>query len=139
MSAELTRSLALIPQRVENGVEWLDENYPSWVEHVDAWSLNMANGNRCVLGQLAASPLAADRVHEFAHANYLVGMCGYVLLAGSHDMGWEQPTQWGFGADNMLMGDDVAAYYGDLEARWFLTIIGRQRDRLAVSHAPEAA
>lgn len=41
-----------IEQRVQAGVEWLDENRPSWVEEIDLVELDMDSCNMCVLGQL---------------------------------------------------------------------------------------
>lgn len=39
-------------ERVRAGVAWLDENQPRWRDRVSVNDLEMANGCRCVLGQL---------------------------------------------------------------------------------------
>jgi hypothetical protein len=47
MSEQLT-----IEQRVANGVEWLDNNRPSWIAEVNPKTLAFESPCNCVLGQL---------------------------------------------------------------------------------------
>lgn len=42
-------------QRVARGAASLDELDPGWAERIDVWSLDLASGNACVLGQLHGS------------------------------------------------------------------------------------
>lgn len=39
-------------EQIERGVEWLNENYPGWVNKIDLKQLEMVNCFSCVLGQL---------------------------------------------------------------------------------------
>ncbi len=38
--------------RVLNGASWLDENYPGWWKTIDLVKLDVAHGDKCILGQL---------------------------------------------------------------------------------------
>jgi hypothetical protein len=147
MSAELNARLALIPDRVEAGMEWLDELHPDWHLDVNASLLNMDDGDRCVLGQLASSEQWRGKVQAYAQDCYLVGMNGYALFSMMHHMGWSQPIQLGFLADDMLSGDDWADYINALVNQWFYAISTRQKAPLLpgmgrselVGHGSQAA
>lgn len=41
-----------VSERVLNGVTFLDETVPDWREKIEPISLNVADGNNCVLGQV---------------------------------------------------------------------------------------
>lgn len=41
-----------VEARVARGAAWLDKNEPGWEGRIDLAKLNLANGCRCVLGQL---------------------------------------------------------------------------------------
>ena len=38
--------------RVRNGARWLDENFPGWVDRIDLETLNLANSESCICGQV---------------------------------------------------------------------------------------
>ena len=38
--------------RVERGARWLDENFPGWESRINARTLSLANGSRCICGQV---------------------------------------------------------------------------------------
>lgn len=42
-------------ERVGRGALYLDDVAPGWVEQIDVYSLNLADGDACVLGQLHGS------------------------------------------------------------------------------------
>lgn len=39
-------------EQVNNGVEWLNQNCPDWLDRIDLDSLDIKDGTRCILGQL---------------------------------------------------------------------------------------
>ncbi len=39
-------------ERVQNGAQWLDETEPGWEDRIDTARLHLANGTKCILGQL---------------------------------------------------------------------------------------
>jgi len=43
-----------IPERVDNGIRWLDEHRPGWDQVVDLARLNLARCDACIIGQLCA-------------------------------------------------------------------------------------
>jgi len=57
-----------LAERVAAGAEWLDANYPGWVDHVDLVLLDIRDCEDCVLGQLAGNywhaPLFTDLAAE---------------------------------------------------------------------------
>ena len=53
--------------RVARGAAYLDEMDPGWAERIDVWSLDLAHGNTCILGQLHGSfPLGLGRAGLFS-------------------------------------------------------------------------
>ncbi len=44
-----------IMTRVRNGIEWLDENIPDWLQRLDVERLDMKSDCKCILGQLDGS------------------------------------------------------------------------------------
>lgn len=38
-------------RRVSNGITWLDENRPGWLERIDLDALDLGSPCRCILGQ----------------------------------------------------------------------------------------
>lgn len=50
MTATLTRNS--IRDRIDRGVEMLDDNRPDWRDRIDPTRLDMLDGFRCILGQV---------------------------------------------------------------------------------------
>lgn len=38
--------------RVKRGARWLDENFPGWEKRIDTTTLDLANGETCICGQV---------------------------------------------------------------------------------------
>ena len=50
--------MSSLQERVDRGIEWLDERCPSWRSRIDIHTLDIKTGCNCVLGQL-------NLVHQF--------------------------------------------------------------------------
>jgi hypothetical protein len=118
-----------IEARIEAGMAWLDEQYPGWVEHVNEWTLDMADGNLCVLSQLSRSPLAAERATRFRVAARLDGLPGYTVMCDMHGFDLDRPADLGFTVYVDLNGvrvGDIFNTFPDLTRAWVLAIHARK-------------
>lgn len=131
MTAELNVQLDLVNDRIEAGMAWLDVHVPDWWLDVNAHALAINDGERCVLGQLAARNKALQgSLEAYAAEVFLLRPSGYQLMAGLFDLGWDEPRNLGFLGSDLLTGEEYGIYTNALEARWFTVIIGRQAARL---------
>lgn len=48
----LEQELSLLPERIDLGEKWLDENYPGWYKEIKLNKLNMKSLSSCILGQI---------------------------------------------------------------------------------------
>jgi hypothetical protein len=77
-----------VDERVANGVEWLDENGPAeWWDRIDTETLDINDGNDCVLGQV----FAAEANEHGIGSGY-----GYVAVFNKDEWGMHQPQRFGF-------------------------------------------
>jgi hypothetical protein len=130
--SEFDQHMLAIADRVDAGMQWLDENYKGWDKHVNPWSLQMEDGNRCVLGQLAASPLAADEVDRFAASEHQQGLKLYIQFTDmwniTHNMAVDMGFIW---PDDLADKDQQQTYASALESRWFLELVAREGKTLS--------
>jgi len=89
-----------IAQRVENGVQWLDENMPGWLTAIDLNRLRLSSPCRCILGQLYGEYM--DRPDEL-----------------------DNGAAYGFNA-NWVDGADEVWEFGALEREWRGVITARR-------------
>jgi hypothetical protein len=64
-----------IANRVRRGIAWLDENAPLWRDELDLSTLDIADSNDCVLGQVFqvdAINAAHDRGHYWSGFEYVL-------------------------------------------------------------------
>ncbi len=113
-------------RRVRRGAAYLDDVQPGWHRQVDAGTLELASGGRCVLGQL--------------HGDFRIGlMRAHLLNLGSAPRASLSPTAFGF---RCVTGVSEAAQdrdYRHLNRAWQRVIRRRQgRDRRA-QRPPAAA
>lgn len=120
--------------RVQAGITWLDEHYPGWAEHIDVWKLNMANGDRCVLGQLRQSPLAKDAADEYSGSHGLARMTGFGVMTDMLGWGWDDPTHLGLTEEALIDGLPISTRFAELTRLWVLTIHARQGELAAAGN-----
>jgi hypothetical protein len=80
--------ITLMAARVANGVRLLDEKVPHWRDLVDADAINMANGAKCVVGQVLAplvfstgvQQLGLRTTEDFAEHGFYVGLTDFLTL-----------------------------------------------------------
>ena len=41
-----------LEERVDNGIRWLNENFPGWENRINLKSLSLKNAERCICGQV---------------------------------------------------------------------------------------
>lgn len=126
MSEELNRQLDMLPERVDAGIAWLDLHYPDWAEVINPWTLDIPDGNKCILGQIAATKPVAEKVKIYADNEGMVSFSNYTKLAGMHNLGFDEPVNLGFVEPDSIHRDELATYNEALEGRWFVEIINRQ-------------
>lgn len=69
---------ATMQKRVNDGANWLDENYPGWFGRINLRELNMKDRRYCVLGQVTGG------VNEYIR----------IVFDGIKDVNWDE--QHGF-------------------------------------------
>lgn len=75
--------------KVAKGAELLDNERPGWADDIDLESLNMAEGNHCILGQL--------------YGDYVDGLyaLGFTRGWGSRGHGFTLHVGWSSASDSM--------------------------------------
>lgn len=107
-------------ERVKTGAAFLDEKMPGWADKVDLNILELADCQKCVLGQLGGE--------FFQSAAKLFGQPDDgspvldVLIDG-----------YGFDSPDRLSDDVAGTYYRYLDAAWTDEILSRRSDALAVN------
>lgn len=90
-------------ERVNRGIEWLDEVAPEWRDRIDLRTLDLADYHWCVIAQVAGG--------EFVK--------GWEALNGdlsSNDR--ERQTMLGFDISRNEYYEGSEKYYGDLNVAW---------------------
>lgn len=120
-----------IEERVNNGIEWLDTNYPDWYSRVDFNKLRMEDCSGCVLGQLTGS------YYKVVHCN--LEYTGY--WAAQHGFNFanrDEMYEMGY-RDDVYEGDCMPSdykfltdyYLEDLGTAWKSAIIERRNTKNA--------
>lgn len=65
-----------LDQRVQNGINLLDREFPGWEGYVSAAKLNICDGQNCVLGQLGSNK------YNIEHGAY-AGLCKVIGLSSN--------------------------------------------------------
>lgn len=116
--------------RVERGSAWLDEQYPGWFASIDLMSLDVAHGDKCVLGQVFGQ-LPADRQERMrsrvAGRRYWVPTVagrynGYTVMVFLHEL-FQAGLPYGFWQGFPFGPNSLSAK--DLNEEWIRVIISR--------------
>jgi hypothetical protein len=109
-----------IKQRVQNGVLWLDENYPGWREQINPGTLKITDCYFCIAGQLSGSGTCYD-------------------IFRKHNFSQEQQAHFGFFHPVNLdeSGDSLEPYYYELQLAW-QNELRRTAPKTETSGAPAA-
>jgi hypothetical protein len=80
-------------ERVSAGARWLDEVEPGWAERIDLDDFRLADGRRCILGQLYGSFCDGLDTHDLEYDE--AEMYGFYLdnLDGKYDH-WDEGLIW---------------------------------------------
>lgn len=97
--------MSTISERVQRGAEWLDTERPGWVDRINLDIFDMAEGCKCVIGQL--SP------HDFDTAIHKVWMG--LTYSTAYDLGF-------FAGPSCV----YAVEYLDVTAEWRRVITERR-------------
>lgn len=54
-------------EKIQDGVKWLDENYPNWRDKVDPDTLNIGSDCGCILGQVNKKYTDTLKQHGLSH------------------------------------------------------------------------
>ncbi len=54
---------SVLGNKVERGIEWLDEGCPNWASRIDAEILDLEDNEDCVLGQLFGTFNSQMKIH----------------------------------------------------------------------------
>ena len=120
--------------RVTAGARWLDENYPDWYQHVNTFTLDMGNGDKCILGQVGRALLDEDKIPVYMH-----GFSKYVQLLDTHDLDWDFPATHGFCWEAREREPFPAEAYQVWMRAVTLLWISEVNSRVAVDHVPVGA
>ncbi len=99
-----------IPERVANGVAWLDERIPTWHARVTLEDLDMADSCRCVLGLVFS-----DRVQDGDGFGFVMS-CEMPALAS--------PDEWA--VDHGFDCDGTLSDWAHLHEEWSTVIESRR-------------
>lgn len=80
-----------LADRVTAGAKWLDRHYSGWHGHVNTFVLDMADGDKCILGQVGRAVINPDHLPP-----HMVGFSKYVQLLDTHNVEWSFPADHGF-------------------------------------------
>lgn len=95
----------LVLERVKRGVEWLEEKHgPDWVDHIDLKTLDLANGDACILGQVFSGKASLRDWDGYGYARRT-----FFIPEGKDD------ADYGF--------DDNDGDYDSLQAAWEYVLI----------------
>lgn len=72
----------MFEQNIQKGVEFLDQNYPNWLDKVDVSELDLSDCHQCIMGQL------------FGH-----------YIKGKRKYGGEKMKKFGFSVEIGLLSD----------------------------------
>lgn len=103
-----------VTERVQAGINWLDDHRPDWRSMIDLESLDLANPWACVLGQVAGvlgggfSDIVSPRHAKGVHSH---NGCILRLMRMSERMTGRQAVALGFEVDNHYS-------YRDLDEAW---------------------
>jgi hypothetical protein len=121
-----------IEQRVANGVAWLDENVPGWLDRIELPTLDMKSDCRCVIGQVVGK---YNRIIEDSGSARLLDNVRLISFEEAARLGFDAvervSARGDFGAgesENLAFADEFAA----LQSEWTRVIAAR---REAVSNA----
>lgn len=92
-----------VAERVRKGVALLDKAEPGWVDRIDLYMLDLADFNRCIMGQL--------------HGNFTEGLRTYGLFAVDADA-----HRHGFDTGSAVSGKA----YAELTSEWARIIKARR-------------
>lgn len=120
--------MSTIAQRVEAGAAWLDGVYPGWDEHVDPWSLDMAHGERCILGQLGNSNKYYVGVLAYREEAHWTIQSTYGVVADMHHLDYDSVVDYGFVVPEDNTEDN---YMNELNGRWLILLVAREGRRLS--------
>lgn len=119
----LPERMNIIDERVDAGVEFLDERDADWRSRVNTNLLDMRDASLCVLGQVFSS----ETMQHARDALYATGF-RYALAEHSGCGAWSDGAmEWaierGFNVDAVDADDDIT--YADLESAWLTRIAER--------------
>ena len=80
-------------KRVRAGVEWLDKNYPGWLDKVEVNELELEDSCKCVLGQLFSEE--AVNSDEFTGFGYAMN----VVFDPDAEFPYDKVSRLGFDSD----------------------------------------
>lgn len=112
-----------VRERVRRGAEYLDDMDPGWHRRVDADTLELEDGQHCVLGQL--------------HGDFRLGLGrSQVLTLSSAPRASLSPVAYGFKCVEGVSEEWQARDYELLTAAWRTAVRGRWDDDIAGDGGP---
>lgn len=111
-----------VSSRVQAGTEFLDEHYPGWASHIDPDTLNIRDGDKCVLGQIYNRMLKRKRP-----ADYRSGFLHLLI-----EIGIENPVEFGFKGSDYREAYDIDCV--KLSEEWKREIRARQANAQRVQY-----
>jgi hypothetical protein len=133
---------------VGRGAALLDAKMPGWWHKINLRTLDLANGNQCVLGQVFAEPRQVSRWRRLGYSTLAETVRAYGrvysrsqltqrICTANYDLGRavlmlddKQIIEAGFNAGTH--GDDVYVSYSLLDNAWWRLVDDRQRADLGV-------
>lgn len=117
-----------ICKQVQKGAAWLDQVRPNWWQEIDIAKLDLSDGCRCVLGQIAGNPQNdrgtwqtrdPDGKFSYAKEGYEVVTDFVMMVTGYADyqMRFRWASEHGFNA-----GDIIGMTYEELDEHWISAI-----------------
>ena len=112
-----------VDERIAAGVEWLDANYPNWIDVVEVNQLNLWSACNCVLGQLFATEAGGENT-GYDYAIEEVWDEEYQNVIREPILTSQQAQAYGFDIDFDL-GESIVTYQ-ELTDKWKEVIASRK-------------
>lgn len=106
-----------VEARVARGAAWLDSVHPGWERRIDLASLDLADGCRCVLGQLATAAVRLPLTGFSAVLDVIEAALAYDFEAD-----YDHSDHWAYAHGFLVGGPDDPAVWAALDDAWIALI-----------------
>lgn len=114
----------MFEQEVKNGMTWLDEIEPRWINRINTNTLQLRVCHRCVLGQLFGDYFNAAKEHG-------------LTLTQTQQMGFFNPKFETDPEHPSFESINSREYWKDLTDTWLVMIEERQEQEEVIPEVPE--